>query len=311
MDRFQAMRLYTRIVELGSFSRAAEQLGLTRASATQGIQQLEARLGVRLLARTTRQVTATLDGTAYYQRCVAILADLEEAEAEFSQAARQPRGRIRVDLPGSLCRLVLMPALPAFCERYPHIRVELSVSDRQIDPLREGVDCVLRIGALGDLALVARRLASLPLVTCASTAYLERHGRPRTLAELEGHQAVDNLSATTGKAFPFEFVVDGQTELRSLAASVAINDGGGYVAACAAGMGLIQVPLFHVARQLVAGELEEILPQHRPPAMPLHVLYAPNRQLAARVRVFIDWVADLFGEAETPDRRQSRVPLQY
>ncbi|MEY5100313.1 MAG: hypothetical protein RJA36_3032 [Pseudomonadota bacterium] len=296
MDRIEAMRLFTRIVELGSFSRAAEQLGVTRTSATQGIQQLEARLGVSLLARTTRQVTATVDGQAYYQRCVAILADLDDAEAEFSQATRQPRGRIRIDLPGSLCRLVLMPALPAFCARHPQLRLEFSVSDRQIDPLREGVDCVLRIGELGDLPLAARRLAALPLVTCASRGYLERHGRPQSLAELEGHRAVDNLSATTGKPFPFEFVVDGSVRTLNLAASVAVNDGGGYVAACAAGMGLIQVPLFHVERQLAEGEFEEVLPRHRPPSMPLHLLYAPKRQPAARLRVFMDWVEQLFGE---------------
>ena len=297
MDRLEAMRLFTRIVELGSFSRAAEQLGVTRTAATQGIQRLEARLGVGLLARTTRQVRATVDGQSYYQRCVALLADLDDAEAEFSQATRQPRGRIRVDLPGSLCRLVLMPALPTFCARHPELRLEFSVSDRQIDPLREGVDCVLRIGALGgDLPLAARRLAALPLVTCASRDYLERHGRPLSLAELDGHRAVDNLSATTGKPFAFEFVIDGTPQTRQLAASVAINDGGGYVAACAAGMGLIQVPLFHVERQLASGEFAEVLPQHRPPPMPLHLLYAPKRQPAARLRVFMDWVAQLFGE---------------
>ncbi len=297
MDRLQAMRLFTRIVELGSFSRAAEQLGVTRTAATQGIQQLEARLGVGLLARTTRQVRATVDGQSYYQRCVAILADLDDAEAEFSQATRQPRGRIRIDLPGSLCRLVLMPALPDFCARHPELRLEFSVSDRQIDPLREGVDCVLRIGALGDdLPLAARRLAALPLVTCASRDYLERHGRPRTLAELDRHRAVDNLSATTGKPFAFEFVVDGVLQTRQLSASVAVNDGGGYVAACAAGLGLIQVPLFHVQAQLAAGEFEEVLPAYRPPPMPLHLLYAPKRQPAARLRVFMDWVARLFAE---------------
>ena len=299
MDRFEAIRLFTRIVELGSFSRAAEQLGITRAGATQAIQQLEARLGVRLLARTTRQVTPTLDGSDYYQRCSAILADLDDTEAAFSQASRAPRGRIRVDLPGSLCRLVLMPALADFCRRYPEIRIELSVSDRQIDPLREGVDCVLRIGALDDdLPLVARRLATLPLVSCASRAYLERHGRPHSLAQLQGHHAVDNLSATTGKAFAFEFVREGQVERLNLPASVAVNDGGGYVAACCAGLGLIQVPLFHVARQLASGELEEVLPTHRPPAMPLHLLYAPNRQPTARLRAFIDWAGELF--ARTP-----------
>lgn len=298
MDRFDAMRLFTRIVELGSFSRAAEQLGVTRAAATQGIQQLESRLGVSLLARTTRQVAATADGQAYYQRCVAILADLDEADAECSHATRQPRGRIRVDLPGSLCRLWLMPALPDFCARYPGLRLELSISDRQIDPLREGVDCVLRLGALDDaLPLVARRLATLPVVTCASRHYLERHGRPRNLDELRHHHAVDHLSATTGKPFPFEFVVEGRIEQLSLPASVAVNDGGSFVAACAAGLGLIQMPRYHVEQQLASGEFEEVLPAWRPPPMPLHLLHAPGRQPPARLRAFIDWASGLFGPA--------------
>ena len=294
MDRFEAMRLFTRIVELGSFSRAAEQLDLPRASATQSIKQLEARLGVRLLARTTRQVTATADGAAYYQRCLAILADVEEAEAGISEAARHPRGRIRVDLSGSLCRLLLIPALPAFCQRYPLIRLEISVSDRQIDVIREGVDCVLRIGELRDVPLVARHLGQLQQVTCASAGYLARHGRPATLADLAAHTVVDYFSASSGKTLPLEFVVDGQSVTRSLPASLAVNNGDAYVAACAAGFGIIQVPGYHVTRQLASGEFVEILPQYRPPALPLNALYPPNRQQSARVRIFIDWLGELF-----------------
>jgi DNA-binding transcriptional LysR family regulator len=294
MDRFEAMRLFTRIVELGSFSRAAEQLDLPRASATQTIKLLEARLGVRLLARTTRQVTATADGAAYYQRCLAILADLEEAEAGISEAARHPRGRIRINLSGSLCRLLLIPALPAFCARYPLIRLEISVSDRQIDVIREGVDCVLRIGELRDVPLVARHLGELQQVTCASATYLARHGQPQTLDDLANHRVVDYFSASSGKTLPLVFMVDGRSETRSLAASLAVNNGDAYVTACAAGFGIIQVPAYHVTGQLASGEFVELLAQYRPPALPLHALYPPNRQLSARLRIFIDWLAELF-----------------
>ena len=178
MDRFQAMRLFTRIVEFGSFSRAAENLDLPRASATQIIKQLEAHLGVRLLQRTTRQVRPTLDGDAYYQRCLSILADVDDVEASFSQAASHPQGRIKVDLSVSFGRLVMIPALPAFCERYPQIKLDISVTDRQIDLIREGVDCVLRIGELRDSSLVARRLSVLPQVCCASAGYVAEHGMP-------------------------------------------------------------------------------------------------------------------------------------
>ena len=296
MDRFQAMRLFTRIVELGSFSRAAENLGLPRASATQIIKQLEAHLGVRLLQRTTRQVRTTLDGDGYYQRCVAILADMDEMESSFSQAAGQPRGRIKVDLSVSFGRLVMIPALPDFCARYPQIQVEVSVTDRQIDLIREGVDCVLRIGELRDSSLVARRLTVLPQVCCVSRAYLARHGMPQVPDDLAGHRAVDYQSASTGKSIPFEFTVDGRVEARSLPYTVAVNNGDAYVAACEAGFGIVQVPAYHVTRQLAAGTLVEVLAGFRAPPLPLTVLYPQNRHLSPRVRVFIDWLAELFAE---------------
>lgn len=292
MDRLHAMRLFTRIVELGNFSRAAEQLGLNRAVATQGIKQLEAHLGVRLLARTTRQVTPTVDGEAYYQRCVRILADLDEAEAEFSQAG-SPRGRIRVDVSSAMCRNVLLPALPDFAARHPLIRVEVSTSDRPIDLIREGVDCVLRVGELRDLPLVARRLGLLQQVTCASAAYLARFGPPLELADLETHRAVDYFAAN-GKCVPLAFTVDGLVLTRRLAASIALNNGDAYIAACIEGLGLIQVPARYVAQQLAEGTLREVLPAYRPPALPLNVLYPPDRPLSARVRVFIDWLEALF-----------------
>lgn len=188
MDRFQAMQAFTRIVELGAFGKAADSLELPRASVTQAIQQLEAHLGVQLLQRTTRQVSLTLDGQAYYERCVRLLADLEEAESCFPRVLNNPRGRLRVDLPGALGRMRVIPFLPEFCERYPELELQLSSNDRLVDLLREGADCVLRVGELHDSSLVGRHLADLPQVTCASAAYLERHGHPRQLAELGGHQ---------------------------------------------------------------------------------------------------------------------------
>lgn len=300
MDRLQAMQVFARIVELGSFTRAAEQLGLPRASATQLMQQLEAHLGVRLLQRTTRQVRLTVDGAAYHQRCLAILSDVEETEAAFSQAARHPQGTLKIDLSGSLCRLVILPALPAFCERHPLIRLDISVHDKQIDLIREGVDCVLRIGELRDSPLVARPLARLGQLSCASADYLARHGIPASLADLEGHRAVDYLSASTGKSVPLEFSLDGRIETRSLPATVAVNNGDAYVAACEAGFGIIQVPYYHVRRQLAAGTLVEILPAQRPPAQPLTVLYPHNRHLSPRVRVFVDWLVELFSSPDRP-----------
>lgn len=294
MDRLQAMRLFTRIVELGSFSRAAEQLDLPRASATQIIKQLETRLGVRLLLRTTRQVSTTLDGAAYYQRCVAILAEIDDAEASFTQAARHPQGKLKVDLPGSLARLRVIPALADFYRQYPQITLEIGIGDRYIDLVRDGVDCVLRAGELADSSLVARRLTLLPQVTCASAAYLAEYGMPHTLADLAAHRVVDYFSASSGKSLPLEFVIDGQTQALRLPAALAVNNADAYVAACEAGLGIVQAPRYHVAAQLATGTLVELLPQQPPPALPLALLYPQQRQLQPRLRVWLDWLSELF-----------------
>ncbi|MFB8831083.1 LysR family transcriptional regulator [Azotobacter sp. CWF10] len=295
MDRFQAMQLFARIVELGSFSKAAEQQGMSRASASALIRQLENHLGVRLLQRTTRQVSATLDGRSYYQHCLSVLGEIEEVESVLSQSAGHPRGRLKIDLPASLGRLLVIPALPDFYARYPEITLEIGIGDRMIDLVREGVDCVVRIGGLSDSTLIARSLPALSQVTCASTGYLARHGLPASLDELEGHRCIDYLSPTTGRLAPLEFAVDGRIETRSLPASLAVNHGEAYVAACEAGLGIVQVPRYHVERQLAAGSLVELLPQHSPPALPLTVLYPHHRHLTPRLRVFIDWLVALFG----------------
>lgn len=294
MDRFQAMQLFVRIVELGSFSRAAEQQGISRASATAQLKQLECHLGTRLLQRTTRQVNPTLDGQTYYHHCLAILASLEAAEGLLSQHAQHPRGRLKVDLPASFGRLQVIPALPEFHARYPEITLEIGLRDRMIDLVREGVDCVVRIGSLGDSSLIARPLAALPQVTCASRDYLARHGHPHHLSELAGHQCIEYLSSTTGRVQPLEFCVDGRVEMLNLPTCLAVNHGESYVAACEAGLGIIQVPRYHVASQLQSGRLLEILPAFRPAPLPMHVLYAHHQHLAPRLRVFIDWLIERF-----------------
>ncbi len=294
MDKFQAMRVFTRIVELGAFGKAADSLQLPRASVTTLIKQLEAHLGVQLLQRTTRQVSPTLDGAAFYQRCVRLLADMEEAESIFSEARQNPQGKLRIDLPGSLARLVVIPALPEFCARYPRIELEVGIGDRPVDLIREGVDCVLRGGAVHDLSLVARPLAQLPQLTCASAAYLEKHGVPQNLDELAGHFAVNYFSPLSGRRFDLEFQVGEQLVCRSLPSQVAVNGADAYVAACEAGLGLIQAPYYHFAAQLKAGTLREVLGDWRPAPMPLTALYPPHRQLSRRVRVFVDWLVELF-----------------
>ncbi len=294
MDRFNAMRVFTRIVELGGFAKAADSLQMPRASVTILIKQLEAHLGVQLLHRTTRQVSPTLDGAAYYQRCVQLLADLEETEAAFSATRRNPRGTLRIDMPAGVGRLIVIPALPAFSARYPAIELEIGLNDRPVDLIREGVDCVLRGGLCLDDSLVARPLVLMEQVTCASPGYLERHGTPQSLDELGGHQVVEYFSSVSGKRYGLEFEVGEEVCLVDLPKQVAVNSADGYLAACEAGYGLVQTPYYHVAQQLADGRLRQVLRDVPPPRLPLTALYPPQRHLSTRVRVFVDWLVELF-----------------
>ncbi|BFI94626.1 MAG: LysR family transcriptional regulator [Rhodanobacter sp.] len=295
MDRLDTMRLYARIVELGSFTAAANDLGLPRATVTHAIKKLEARLGAQLLQRTTRCQRVTRDGQAYYAHCVRLLADLDEVEANFREAALKPQGRLRIDLPATLARLLVIPALPEFCARFPQVELEIGSSDRFVDLLREGVDCVLRVGELPDSGLVGRRVATLAQVTVASAAYLRRHGSPATLAELQqGHLAVNWASPTTRRPEPsLEFVVHRRRREVSLPARVTVSGVDAYLACCEAGLGIAQFPRYRLADALAKGTLRELLPDTPPPSLPMHVLYAPQRQMPARLRVFVDWLVEL------------------
>ncbi|RKG72279.1 LysR family transcriptional regulator, partial [Corallococcus exercitus] len=254
MDRFDAMKAFTRIVECRSFTQAAKDLGLPRSSVTDAVKQLEARLGVRLLQRTTRHVSPTLDGEAYYQRCVALLADLEEADAAFVGA--RPKGLVRVEVQGTLARRVVLPRLPEFLERYPGIELYMSEGDRFVDLVREGVDCVLRAGEPKDSDMVARRVALLEEVTCASPAYLARHGVPESIEALQrGHRMVGFRSSATGSLIPLEFTVGGEVRHVVLPTTMSVNGAETFVAAARLGLGLIQAPRYRLEEDFGRGTL--------------------------------------------------------
>lgn len=296
MDRFDTMRLFCRIVELGSFSRAAASLNLPAATATHAIRALEARLGVRLLQRTTRHVSPTPDGDAYYQRSVRILADVEETEAGLGHGGAPPRGRLRVDLHGTLARTFVLPHIDAFLERYPDITLEINMGDRLADLVREGIDCVLRVGELADSTMVARRVAMLRQVTCAAPSYLRRHGTPVSFDDLQAHRAV-NFTGPDGKPFPFVYVIDGVARRATLPGTVSVTDADAYAACALRGLGLVQLPRYHVERELADGSLCEVLPQLAAPELPVSVLYPHARQLSPRVRVFAGWLGDVMAVA--------------
>ncbi|CAI1981990.1 MAG: LysR family transcriptional regulator [Serratia liquefaciens] len=292
MDRIDAMRLFTRVVEQRSFTQAAQDLNLPRSTVTDAIKQLETRLQVRLLQRTTRHVSPTLDGEAYYQRCLTILADIEDAEMAFAGA--KPRGLLRIDVHGTLARHFLLPELPDFLTQYPDIELFMSEGDRLVDPVREGIDCVVRVGKLKDSDMVARRLGELEEVTCAAPDYLQRFGTPHSISELEGHRMVGFRSSASGTLMPLEFTVAGQTRQVTLPCTVSVSAAESLVAAARMGLGIIQVPRYHLRDSLDNGSLLPLLPQFPSTPMPVSLLYPRNRQLSPRVRVFIDWFSKVF-----------------
>jgi len=296
MDQVKAMKIFVRIYERSSFTLAAEDLSLPRATLTHSLNQLEAWLGTRLLERSTRRVKPTLDGEAYYTRCIHLLAELEDAEHAFRSVA--PKGILRINLYGTLAKYFIIPALPDFMTRYPDIELVLSEADRLVDLVHEGVDCVVRAGNLSDSSLVGRRIALLQQVTCASPAYLRKHGVPKQLDDLASHEGVNYVSRTAGSVYPFEFMVDGELKEVALKGRVTVFGAEIYAASAIAGMGIIQVPRYRVATQLSEGLLREVLPQSPPPPMPVSVLYPHNRHMSPRVRVFVDWVTELFVQGE-------------
>lgn len=294
MDRIKAMQTFVRIVEAGSFSRAAESLDLPRASLTATMQNLEAYLGRKLLQRTTRSLALTNDGADYYARCIEILAALEAAEAPFRTLDAPPRGRLRVELPGALGRNVVMPRLGEFHAAYPEVELVVGLSDRLADLNRDGIDCALRVGALADSALVGRRVGSMRFVTCAAPAYLARHGVPQTVADLDAHAAVVHVSGRTGRPFDWDFAVDGEVRRMTLTGPVAVNDADAYVCAGLQGLGLIQAASYQVAPHLDSGALVPLLTAFPCASMPVSLVYPKGHTAVPRLRVFNAWVEALF-----------------
>jgi DNA-binding transcriptional LysR family regulator len=292
MDVARAMQVFSQVATLGSFSRAAERLALPAATVTHIVQELERELGVRLLHRTTRKVTLTDDGALYLERCTRLLADIDDAQSLFSGARTRPRGVVRVDLPERLARLSIIPALPDFFARYPDIQIRMAASDRFVDLVGEGVDCAVRVGPLADSSLVARRIGEMAQVNCAAPAYIARHGMPLTPADLPGHVAVNYFSTRAGRELPWEWVERGETRRVKMQSAMSVSSSDAYLAACLAGLGMVQVPRHGVEALLADGRLVEVLPAYRPAPLPVSVVYARNRQLSARVRVFVDWICE-------------------
>ncbi|WP_374608407.1 LysR family transcriptional regulator [Diaphorobacter nitroreducens] len=297
MSPFDRMHIFVRVAELASFTQAAEALGIPKASASTAVQQLETQLGTRLLHRTTRRVQLTQDGQAYYERCKDLLADVDELQSMFQHPGGAGlKGRVRIDMSTGMARNVVVPRLPELLARHPGLEVELSSTERRVDVVREGFDCVLRTGAVVDSSLVARPLGLVRLVNCASPAYLRAHGTPRSLADLPGHRLVHFVNTLGARSAGFEAVVDGALVLTPMQGALTVNNAEAYMAGCLAGLGLIQVPHLGVVDLLARGDLIEVLPQLAAPPMPLTLMYANRRNLPRRVRTVMDWLAQVVAE---------------
>ncbi|CAG2147315.1 HTH-type transcriptional regulator PgrR [Cupriavidus yeoncheonensis] len=294
MDRLVSMQAFTRVVDMGSFARAADSLDLPKATLTRLIQNLETHLGVKLLHRTTRRISVTSDGAAYYERCVRILADVEEAEQSLTRHNKSPKGTLSVDTTAALARIALIPNLQEFFTSYPELKLDLTINGKPIDMLQEGVDVVLRVGAV-DESMVARRVGQLKLAFYASPIYLNRYGTPHELADLAQHKAVNHLSNRTGREWPWQLARGRERTEILLPSAISTNDGEIYVECAVAGHGLACLSRVMAEPYVASGRLVEVMTDWQTEELPISAMYPQNRHLSAKVRVFVNWVADIFG----------------
>lgn len=294
MDRIDLFRIFTRVVEAASFTHAAETLGMPRSSVSAAVQQLESRVGACLLTRTTRTVTPTPDGAAFYEHCLRLVADVEEAENLFRQSESAVQGVLRVNMPGRIGRLIVAPALPDFLATYPGLSVELGVTDRAVNLVEDGLDCVLRVGPLQDSGLIARRMGELELINVASPTYLKQHGTPQCPTDLlKGHEAVRYASPQNSRVEQWEWEEHGHTHTLDVPGRVTVNSAEALIACTLAGLGIMQIPAYDVRSYLHTGQLVEILPQWRAAPLPMALLYPHRRHLSMRVQVFATWLEEL------------------
>jgi LysR family transcriptional regulator, regulator for bpeEF and oprC len=294
----QAMRVFVRVVEAGTFTNAANTLRIPKATVTKLVQGLESHLRLKLLNRTTRRVTVTPDGLAYYERVVRLLGDLDDIESSITHAKEKPRGRLRIDAGAAISNFIILPKLAGFLTRYPDIHVEFGVSDRPVDLMGDNVDCVIRAGPLLEPSLVARHIGDLRWMTCATHDYLAKHDKPTHPADLEsGHSLVGYFFPRSGRMRPLVFERDGKRIEVPPGTRVAVNDSSAHFAAIRAGLGLGQLLSFMVSCNRAGDELLPVLTEWQPAPMPVHALYTANRHLSSKVRVFLDWAAELFSQS--------------
>lgn len=299
MDKLEAMGAFVKVVASGSYAEAGRRLGVTRSALSKAVMELEQQLGARLLDRTTRHVMPTEAGLAYYERCVAILAQVDETEAQISRLHDEPKGVLKINAPMSFGTLYLGDAVADFMIRYGDLKVELSLTDRFIDPLEEGVDVTVRIGTLTDSSLIARRISPVRIALVASPSYLETHGIPQTPADLANHRCLIYGHSTAMQRWHFK--ENGRPVSVPVGSCLSSNNGEALRAAAVKGIGIAQLPTFIVGNDIAENRVRIVLPEYEPDDLAIHALYAPNRYLAAKTRVFIDFLVDRFGKTPAWD----------
>jgi DNA-binding transcriptional LysR family regulator len=305
MNFLEHMRIFSRVAELSSFTQAADNLGLPKATVSTSVQQLENQLGARLLHRTTRKVLLTQDGQAFYERCVDALADMDELQTMFQQKdAALLKGRVRIDMSTEMAQDAVLPRLPELLHTYPLLEVEVSSTERRVDLVREGFDCVLRAGKVVEPGLIAKPLCDMRLVNCVSADYAARHGVPQTLADLAAHQLVHYAAVLGSKPIGFEYVQGDEDRALAMPGQVTVNNAGAYQSACLAGLGLIQAPYVGLRRWIASGELIMVLLAFEARPLPLSLVYASRRNQSARVRVVMDWLSRVVTAHCTVDAAQ-------
>lgn len=296
MDRIELFRIFVRVVDCSGFTRAADRLNLPRSSVSEAVRTLEQHLGTRLLHRTTRKVTPTQDGLLFHARCQQLIADMDEAEQLFRQAPQRLSGKLKVDVPGRIGRLIVAPALPGFLAAHPRIDIELGMSDRSVDLIGDGVDCAVRVGPLQDSRLVARGIGQLALINVASAGYVAVHGMPSHPSQLDQHWGVLYASPDNGRVEPWEWRENGVMRQQHVRGRVTVNSAEAGIACCIAGMGLIQIPAYDVRDELAAGTLLDVMPGYRTDPLPVSLLYPHRRHPTQRLQVFVDWLRALLAD---------------
>ncbi|WP_307720474.1 LysR family transcriptional regulator [Massilia atriviolacea] len=289
------MQTFVRIVEANSFSRAADSLHLPRASLTATMKNLEAFLGRQLLQRTTRKLSLTPDGAQYYAHCIAILAAIDEAEQPFFGAdSARPRGKLRIDLPSAVARHLILPHIAAFHDACPEVELSISITDRLVDLIQDGIDCAVRVGQLQDSLMIGRQIGEMRFVTCAAPSYLARYGVPQGIDDLHGHRSVVHFSARTGRPFDWDFLVGDAVVKVAISGPIAVNDADANLSCALQGLGLTQAATYQVRTHLADGTLVQVLAGTPPTPMPVSLLYPQGRMAAPKLAAFAGWLAGLF-----------------